>query len=249
MSGAQPLPVLVVRHVPWEGPHRIGAIVGERFALYERCVLAGDALPRVTDVSGAIFMGGPMNVDEIDRYPGLLVEREWLAAACAADLPLLGVCLGAQLIARALGSDVRRGSTPELGWLPIEVHAPEDPLLGALAPRATVLHWHGDVFDLPAGATLLASSAQTPVQAFRRGNAVGTLFHAEADAALVDLWLAEPVMAAEARSVLGEDYAEQLRAGAWAHAGELAAAAEAVYRAFADSLATPGRRRQAPPPE
>jgi GMP synthase (glutamine-hydrolysing) len=202
-------PVLVVRHVPWEGPHRIAdALIAAGLVIDERRPLEGDSLPALEAVSAAVFMGGPMNVDEVDRYPGLADEREWLAAAVAAGLPVLGVCLGSQLLARALGSEVRPGASAEIGWAPIEVFDASDPVVGGLAPSTTVLHWHGDVFDLPDGAELLASSERTEVQAFRAGNAWGTLFHAEADAALLERWLAEPTMAAEAPDGVIEDAVE-----------------------------------------
>src|SRR4051794_7122153 len=203
--------VLVVKHVPWEGPHRIGAaLISAEVELDVRCTLDGDALPAVDDVIGAVFMGGPMNVDEVDDYPGLLIEREWIAAAVEAGLPVLGVCLGAQLIARALGSTVVAGPQPEIGWGPVTVHEPADPLARHLAPETDVLHWHGDVFDLPPGATLLASSAHTPVQAFRKGNAWGFLFHAEADLDLATQWMNEESMRAEAIDALGEDDAARI---------------------------------------
>ena len=155
-------------------------------------------------------MGGPMNVDDVERFPGLAAERDWLAEALRREMPLLGVCLGAQLLARALGAEVRRGKEPEIGFAPIEVHDGSDPVVGALAPSAEVLHWHGDVFDLPEGARSLASSAQTEHQAFRFGSAWGLLFHPEADTALVDAWLAVSEMAAEATKALG-DASQRLR--------------------------------------
>jgi GMP synthase (glutamine-hydrolysing) len=121
------------------------------------------------------------------------------------------VCLGAQLLATALGARVRPGAAKELGFAPVTLLDPSDPLLSGLGPSAVVLHWHGEVFDLPASATLLARSELTQVQAFRAANAWGLLFHAEADAELLELWLAEPAMASEAREVLGENYAAVLR--------------------------------------
>lgn len=197
--------VLVVKHVPWEGPHRIGdALIAAGFDLDVRCTLDGDGLPAIDDVAGAVFMGGPMNVDQVDDYPGLLVEREWLAAAIRAGLPVLGVCLGSQLLARAAGSDVVAGAAPEIGWAPVTVHAEGDRLARHLAPETDVLHWHGDVFELPEGADLLASSARTPVQGFRVANAWGFLFHAEADLDLARLWMAEESMRGEAIDALGE---------------------------------------------
>jgi GMP synthase (glutamine-hydrolysing) len=176
--------------------------------------LAGDSLPAHTDVLGAVFMGGPMNVDEVERHPGLAAEREWLAEAVRLQLPLLGVCLGAQLLARALGAEVRPGTEKEIGFAPVEIHDPGDPLLGGLAPGAEVLHWHGDVFDLPAGATRLASSVLTPTQAFRAGNAWGILFHPEADRALLDAWLADSGMVEEAEEAIGAEATAALAARA-----------------------------------
>jgi GMP synthase (glutamine-hydrolysing) len=194
--------LLAIQHVPWEGPHRILDACGE---LHVQTVkpLAGQALPEHGEVAGAVVMGGPMNVDELERFPALAVEREWLAEAVRLELPVLGICLGAQLLARALGAAVSPGEKREVGFAPVEVGDPEDPVLGGLAPSTDVLHWHGDVFDLPDGAQPLASSALTEHQAFRVGNAWGALFHPEADFALVEAWLGVPEMIAEAVQVLG----------------------------------------------
>lgn len=229
--------VLIVKHVPWEGPHRIGeALKRAGFELDERCVLGGDDLPAREDVRAAVFMGGPMNVDEIDLHPGLLAEREWIARAVAAGLPLLGVCLGSQLIARALGAVVTPGLAPEIGWADVSVSKPDDLLARFLAPSTEVLHWHGDVFDLPPGATHLASSAHTPVQGFRAGNAWGFLFHAEADAALARQWMAEPSMRAEAEAALGLG-AASIEQRAPALDAELRARTDPMFEAFAQFAA------------
>ena len=232
MSDAPPT-LLAIQHVPWEGPHRILNSCGA-LAVRPVAPLAGEPLPEHGEVSGAVVMGGPMNVDEVERYPGLAAERKWLAEAARIGLPVLGVCLGAQLIARALGAEVGPGEGPEIGFAPVEVHDPADPLVGALAPRTTVLHWHGDVFELPEGAQSLASSAQTEHQAFRAGNAWGLLFHAEADAALVDRWLSVPEMAEEAREALGADAVADLPCQARKAEPDLIARSAPGFRAFAD---------------
>jgi GMP synthase (glutamine-hydrolysing) len=99
---------------------------------------------------------------------------------------------------------VRPGAAPEVGFASVEIADPEDPVLGGLAPSAEVLHWHGDVFDLPEGAEHLASSERTPCQAFRAGHAWGVLFHPEADFALVEAWLEVPAMIDEAVAALGD---------------------------------------------
>jgi GMP synthase (glutamine-hydrolysing) len=148
-------------------------------------------------------------------------------------MPVLGICLGAQLLAGALGAEVRAGEGAEIGFAPVEIHDAADQILGALAPRTTVLHWHGDVFDLPDGAVRLASSAKTELQAFRHANAWGVLFHPEADAILVDAWLTEPGMAEEARAALGPEAPAELRRQADEAQGPLADRSIPGFRAFA----------------
>src|SRR5262249_35172343 len=114
------LPLLVVRHVPWEGPHRILDVFEGRPVETIDVLTSSRPLPAIEQVCGAVLMGGPMSVNHGDRYPRLREERAWLEQALAADLPLLGVCLGAQLLAQALGASVRR-AIREIGFAPIEV--------------------------------------------------------------------------------------------------------------------------------
>ena len=231
--------LLAIQHVPWEGPHRILDACG---ALHVHTVkpLAGQPLPPHDEVAGAVVMGGPMNVDEVERFPALAAEREWLAEAVRREMPVLGICLGAQLLARALGAEVRAGEGPEIGFAPVEVSDPDDPLLGGLAPSTDVLHWHGDVFDLPDGAQPLASSALTEHQAFRAGNAWGVLFHPEADFALVEAWLAVPEMIDEAVAALGDDGAHALPERAAAAEPALVERTTPGFEAFARSVAANG---------
>jgi GMP synthase (glutamine-hydrolysing) len=230
--------VLVVQHVPWEGPHRIGrALTAAGLELDTRRPLEGDVLPAHREVAGAVFMGGPMNVDETDRYPALLAEREWLKTAIESDMPILGVCLGSQLIARALGCEIRPGSAQEIGWSPVQIHDHQDPIAGALAPECPVLHWHGDVFDLPPGAVHLASSSQTEIQGFRVRSAWGLLFHAEADAELAELWLAEDSMRDEATAANGLDAAVQIASDAAELNDRVIAASTPGFEAFAQLIA------------
>ncbi len=238
MSTNRPV-LLVLQHVSWEGPHRIlDACAGLDVRVVEP--LAGGLLPSHNEVAGVLVMGGPMSVDDVERYPGLAAERDWLAEAVRLEVPVLGICLGAQLLARALGAEVRAGEEPEIGFAAVEIHDAADPILGALAPRTTVLHWHGDVFDLPDGALRLASSAKTELQAFRRGNAWGVLFHPEADTSLVNAWLAEPEMAEEARAALGPGAPAELRRQAGEAQGPLTDRSTPGFRAFA-SLAIGNR--------
>lgn len=223
--------LLAIQHVPWETPHRI-LDACKSLAVHTVKPLAGQVLPSHDEVAGAVVMGGPMNVDETDRHPALATEREWLAEAVRREMPVLGICLGAQLLARALGAEVRPGEGPELGFAPVEILDPEDPILGALAPSTTVLHWHGDVFSLPDGAQPLARSAKTEHQAFRHGNAWGVLFHPEADFALLEAWLAVPEMVHEACEALGDEGAAALPAAAEAAEAELVERTTPGLRAF-----------------
>ncbi|HEX4668410.1 MAG TPA: type 1 glutamine amidotransferase [Solirubrobacterales bacterium] len=239
MSDDRPT-LVAIQHVPWEGPHRILDACG---ALHVHTVkpLAGQPLPAHDEVGGAVVMGGPMNVDEVERFPGLGAEREWLAEAARREMPVLGICLGAQLLARALGAEVRPGEGKEIGFAPVEVSDPDDPVLGGLAPSSDVLHWHGDVFDLPDGAHPLASSALTEHQAFRFGNAWGALFHPEADFALVEAWLAVPEMIDEAVEALGNKGTQALPDRAAAVEAPLVERTTPGFAAFAGLVAAARR--------
>lgn len=149
----------------------------------------GESVPeKAKDLAGLVVLGGPMGVYETDRHPHLEEEIRLISDALERGVPVLGVCLGSQLLARALGAEVRPGRAKELGWG--EVKATEeafyDPLFGSLGESFTAFHWHGDVFELPEGAVLLASSGPTPAQAFRFGErAYGLLFHLEVEERLV----------------------------------------------------------------
>jgi len=156
--------------------------------LVERNV-ARDGVP---DDAGdaAIVLGGAMHPDQEDRHPWLAPELRFLERELERGTPLLGVCLGAQLIASALGARVYPGPVKEIGWAPVSL-SPAG-LAGPLRALdgVPVLHWHGDTFDLPDGATLLASTAHTPHQAFEAGGHVlGLQFHPEVDPRHVEAWL------------------------------------------------------------
>ena len=165
--------VLVFRHVPFEGLGLIAAVLGVRrievaFAdLYQ----ADAPLPEIALYDALIFLGGPMSVN--DDLPFLHREMELIRQAIARRQPILGICLGAQLIARALGATVRRNAAKEIGWYPLDFTeaARGDRLFDGLS-RETVFHWHGETFDLPPGAELLASSDLCRNQAFRAGECV-----------------------------------------------------------------------------
>lgn len=131
---------------------------------------------------GLIVMGGPMSVYDHNRFPFLLEEQRLIEAALKDDKPVLGVCLGSQLLAATLGAEVRSGAQKEIGWHPVELFeaAAGDRLWSGLPSHFDAFHWHGDVFDLPNGSIALAASDLTPCQGFRYGQAAyGFLFHME----------------------------------------------------------------------
>jgi GMP synthase (glutamine-hydrolysing) len=164
----------------------------------------GEGLPRDTsDLEGLVIMGGPMNVDEVDRYPFLLPELQLIEKVLSEKKPILGVCLGAQLIAKALGARVFANKQREVGWHPISMTeaAKSDPYFSKLPQTLTVLHWHGDTFELPSGAVHLAQSAPCENQAFRWGDNVYALqFHIEATPSMLRAWCSSEAGASYARS-------------------------------------------------
>ncbi len=147
-----------------------------------------------SEAAGLIILGGTISANDGDRFPFLLAELDWIREAIQRDVPLLGICLGAQLMANALGSAVYRSPRKEIGWYEVELlpAAAEDRLFRDRSARETVFHWHGDTFDMPAGAVHLARSPLCPQQAFRYGPlAYGLQFHVEMVPELMDLWLRE----------------------------------------------------------
>jgi GMP synthase (glutamine-hydrolysing) len=155
------------------------------------------AWPGLDEIGGLVVFGGEMNADEIERYPYLLFQRALMRRAVDAGLPVLGICLGAQILARALDAPVYRAPVRELGFKPVRMTdaGETDPLLGAFRSGDRVFQWHEDTFDVPAGAELLAAGDEVLVQAFRMGrNAWAVQFHFEVNAEGVDAWLraAEP---------------------------------------------------------
>jgi GMP synthase (glutamine-hydrolysing) len=142
----------------------------------------GHPLPSLQDFDWLVSLGGPMNVDEDAQYPWLAPEKALTRAAIQAGKHVLGICLGAQIIARALGAPVTKNPHPEIGWFPIQttLEAKTHPVWTAFPVSATVFHWHGDTFEIPDGAVRNASSEACTNQAFTFGQRVLALqFHLE----------------------------------------------------------------------
>jgi GMP synthase (glutamine-hydrolysing) len=177
--------IYVLQHHPVENLGTIADAL-EGAALAWQYVHINDGQPVPASMKGAgglIVMGGPMGVYQTDRYPWLRDEMRLIEDAMKLNLPVLGVCLGAQILAAALGAKVERNPAgKEIGWHPIRLSdsAKDDRLMRGLPATMTPFHWHGDVFDLPRGAISLASSEKTPCQAFRHGDKTyGFQFHFE----------------------------------------------------------------------
>jgi GMP synthase (glutamine-hydrolysing) len=190
-------PIFVFRHVQHEGIGTIADALLHRELPYTIVDSLKDPLPRFEsrNIAGLVVMGGPMNVDETDKYPALAAEVVWMRNAVEAEIPVLGVCLGSQLLAKALGARVYANRVKEIGWYDIELvsSATDDPLFAGLPQTINVFQWHGDTFDLPARAVHLARSPQCENQAFRFGkSAYGLQFHLEVTDEIIDDWLGEP---------------------------------------------------------
>jgi GMP synthase-like glutamine amidotransferase len=186
---------LVVQHVEPEGPYAIAtALSAEHVAIDIRQVFAHDLLPDNLDGFDAlVVMGGPMSAASDDHFPTRRAELALLAEALRRDLPILGVCLGAQLLAAAAGGHVFRGHGGlEVGWGSVTlVDTTTDALFGGLPEVLNVLHWHGDTYALPEDATRLASNDRYTEQAFRVGeSAWGLQFHLEVDETAVRSFVA-----------------------------------------------------------
>ncbi|HEV2419699.1 MAG TPA: gamma-glutamyl-gamma-aminobutyrate hydrolase family protein [Terriglobia bacterium] len=176
--------VLVLQHAECEAPGLIGESVEECGCEVKPVrSFAGEAVPEeIGDAAGLVIMGGPMGVYEHDHYPFIRKELRLIEDTLRRSKPLLGVCLGSQLLASALGSEVKKGKQKEIGWhrVTLTEASQQDPLWSGAESSFMACHWHGDVFDLPPSAAGLASSMLTPCQAFRYGTAAyGFLFHME----------------------------------------------------------------------
>ena len=158
------------------------------------------AVSGILDADAFIFLGGSMSAN--DDQPAIHREVEYIRDAIRLRKPVLGVCLGAQLIAKALGARVYPNSEKEIGWAPVEFTdaSQGDPLFSGVSGSEVVFHWHGETFELPGGAELLASSPACRHQAFRHGDRIyGLQFHLEVTPAMIAQWCREDEAYGEAR--------------------------------------------------
>jgi GMP synthase (glutamine-hydrolysing) len=193
--------VWVLQHVPSEGSGVFGQWLQEEgVPITIHHLATGAPVPQeIATCRGLIVMGGPMNVDETQQHPWLAHETQLIQQVAKTAIPIVGVCLGAQLIAHALGGHVYRAARSEIGWCDVESTeaGADDGLFAAFPRRYTVLQWHRYTYELPAGAVQLARSDACEQQAFRSGATIYAMqYHMEVTASMVETWLADPVMTA-----------------------------------------------------
>ena len=183
-EGAAKGKVIVLQHAQSENLGTIADALSSSNIPFEYVrTFEGQSIPSgVHGAAGLVVMGGPMGVYETGRYPFLLHEMKLMEAFLKAERPILGVCLGSQLLAAAFGAAVRKGRKKEIGWFEIQLNAAaaQDALWKGQRSPFVAYHWHGDIFDLAKGAVALASSDLTSIQSYRFGKcAYGILFHLE----------------------------------------------------------------------
>ncbi len=229
--------VIILQHAEPETPGRIETILlAEGFEPEVVRPYAGEPVPvDLGTAEGLVVLGGPMGVNDQKRLPYLVDEMKLIERALKWEAPVLGVCLGSQLLAAVLGAPVTRGPLPEIGWYPVRLtpEASRDPLWAGVASSFVPFHWHGDILALPSGAAPLAKSDLTPHQAFRHGtNAYGFLFHIEVQAEHIDSMCAAFPEVLEAAGLK----ASEIRGEASRRLSELRPIADKVLRAWARLL-------------
>ncbi len=243
--------ILVFQHVPYEPLGTLDPLLKEsgfriRYVNFGRDPHVRPSLDRYAAV---IVLGGPMNADQIDSHPNLITEVDILREALDRDMSVLGICLGAQLLAKALGGSGRRNPTREIGWYDVELtqQGREDPVLSTFATRQEVFQWHEDGIELPQGAVHLASSPASRVQAFRWGeHAYGLQFHLEVDSSLVERWLTVPSHQATLVEEQGQIDPAVIRARTRDSIGALQDLSRRTFQRWIDRFEMPPRRRHLP---
>lgn len=200
--------------------------------------------PSVQKYNGLIVLGGHMGVYEANKYTHIKVEIKLIEEALNKDIPILGICLGAQLLAHVLGADVRKNHTKEIGWYEFDLTAEgkEDPLFNHFNQQEKIFQLHGDTFDIPASAVHLATTATCPSQAFRYGNKVyGLQAHLEADLSMIHRWLDNPINQQEINSSADLFSIEKIRAETQENMERSLALSQQTFTKFIELFALPAR--------
>jgi GMP synthase (glutamine-hydrolysing) len=199
--------VLALQFIWDDPPGYLGEIMRDHGILYEVVRVDEAPVPDPREYDAFIAMGGPQHVGVDDKYPYLAGVEEAIRKAVEQDIPYLGICLGGQLLAHALGAAVKRHSKASIGFYEVQLteEGKADPLFQGLPGYQQVILWHEDIFDLPAGAVQLATNVHTENQAFRYGrHAYGMQYHIELTPSMLDTWLHHPEYRQEMVKMRGE---------------------------------------------
>jgi GMP synthase (glutamine-hydrolysing) len=226
--------ILIVKHIDIEGPGTLGDFLKARdepFTIIE--LGAGERLPAdPNDFKAVVVLGGPMNVDEENRFPFLKPENDFIQKVLKSEIPFLGICLGSQLLAKAAGARVVKSPVKEIGWYQIQLTAEgkKDPLFNGFREGDPIYHWHGDMFQVPSNGHLLASAHGCPHQALKVGrNAYGLQFHVEVTDKSIKEWCDEYC---ETDLPGRSDHAKAMMEDYWKYKKAFDAQAQRLYQNF-----------------
>ena len=208
-----------------------------------------DAQPSLDGYDGLVILGGPMSVNDSHRLAHLTAEMKLIEAALRRNLPVLGICLGSQLIAKTLGANVYANREKEIGWYDISPteEAKDDPLLIAFEKSEKIFQWHGETFDMPRSTRHLAFSSRCAHQAFRYGaNVYGLQFHLEVDEPMIQRWLRVPDNRKEIAALGGDITPERIHHETPAYIARLQQLSEGVFGAFIELFGVDKKRRHLP---
>ncbi len=246
MSASNSRKILVFQHVANEILGTLNTLLKQesfriRYVNFDR---EPEAKPSLEKYSGLIVLGGWMGVYESDRYPHLQVECKLIEEALKREIPILGICLGSQILAHTLGANVRKHSEKEVGWQDVDFNDSglNDPLFQHFKKTETLFQMHGDTFDIPSGAVHLAGSSRCESQAFRYGkNAYGIQFHLEADEAMIHRFLRSPENRKELEEFAGNQAAEQMERETKFYLDRSLSLSMGTFKKFLDFFPSPER--------
>lgn len=212
--------VLALQHIWDDPPGYLGELLQEYSIACDVIAVEHQPIPNPTAYQAIISMGGPQHLYADEHLPYLAQERAILRQAIAQDIPILGICLGGQLLAQALGATIHRHHQAEVGFfqVPLTPSGCQDPLFVGLPGHQVAFQWHEDIFDLPAGAICLARNEIVPNQAFRYGkHSYGLQFHIELNTGIANTWLRLPEFAREIMQTLDDPAAPARLEEEWNH--------------------------------
>ncbi|MDD5774203.1 MAG: type 1 glutamine amidotransferase [bacterium] len=187
--------IAIIKHIGCEGPGTLGEFLKTAGLTAKIIELGkGEHLPPADECDAVVLLGGPMNVYEEDKYPFLKEEDEFVKEIIKKEIPFLGICLGGQILAKALNAKIKKAPEKEIGWYPVNLNyaAYDDPLFKNLYNELIVFQWHEDTFEIPEKCILLAESKTCKNQAFKYGkNAYGFQFHIEVTPQIIEKWVNE----------------------------------------------------------